>query len=318
MSKQVKLIINPSELGAGTRGASLGPDAMIVAARNKGNTLFAELPSERISPRNELLDQQSKFPFAKNIDGILDVYEQLAKAIQRSVSANEFPLILAGDHASAGGTIAGVAAAHPNKRLGVIWIDAHGDLHSPFTTPSGNVHGMPLSTALAEDNMQCARNEVDTATKNLWNQLKALGGKSPKLLPEDLVFVGVRDTEVEEDAIINRYGIKNYTVAELRSLGIAKLVSEIETRLADCDMIYISFDVDSMDPALTSHGTGTPVPNGLSPEESQSLILSLLKNPKVVCFELVEVNPCLDEKTNKMAETAFEIFQAIATQIQQN
>ena len=235
---------------------------------------------------------------------MVNVYSNIKSEVEAALSKNKFPFIIAGDHCSAGATIAGIKNANPSKRIGVIWVDAHADLHTPYTTPSGNLHGMPLATAIGTDNLDCKKNNVDEVTANLWNQLK-----SSSILPEDLVFVAVRDTEVEEDYLINENKIKNYSVEELRSLGIKEVLSQIETKLQNCDFIYISFDVDSMDPILTSHGTGTPVPNGLSPEEAKELLEGCLNFPKTVAFELVEVNPCLDEKQNTMAEIAFDIIE---------
>lgn len=315
MQKKIAYIINPNELGAGTRGASLGPAALQVAAWKKGSSLFGDAPQYHITEVNHLLDKVSQKSFAKNIDGVITVFESLKVQLQSIFESKHFPIVLAGDHSSAGGTIAGIAAAHPDKTLGVVWIDAHGDLHSPYTTPSGNIHGMPLATALAEDNLACKSNEVDSETAAKWNELKNCGGKSPKLLAENLVFVAVRDTEEQEEAIIERKHIKNFPVAEVKKLGVAAVASEILQKLDACDIIYISFDVDSMDPDLTSYGTGTPVADGLSPKEAQDLILNLLSSPKVVCFEMVEINPCLDEKKNLMAETALEILEQIAHKI---
>ena len=197
--------------------------------------------------------------------------------------------------------------AFPDKRLGVVWIDAHADLHTPFTTPSGNVHGMPLATALAEDNLACQRNTPNAEALEAWEKLKSMGGA--KLSVEDLVFVAVRDTEEQEDALMARQNMTNHTVEAVRNTGADAIVVKILDQLSDCDMIYVSFDVDSMDCDLVSHGTGTPVKNGLTPEEASLLMIGLLRDPRVCCAEIVEINPCLDEKTNTMAETAFEIFE---------
>jgi arginase len=138
----------------------------------------------------------------------------------------------------------------------------------------------------------------------MWNQLK-----SNSIQAEDLVFIAVRDTEKEENYLIDRLGIKNFTVDEVRSIGISTLVNQIKNKLSNCDLIYISFDVDSMDPDLTSHGTGTPVPNGLDPDEATEILKGCLAFPQTIAFELVEVNPCLDEKQNLMAEIAFDIIE---------
>ena len=110
---------------------------------------------------------------------------------------------------------------------------------------------------------------------------------------------------------MNRLQIKNYSVDELRAKGVSNIVQEIETKLSDCDIIYVSFDVDSMDPELTSHGTGTPVENGIHPDEAREILTSFAKNEKTVCIEFVEVNPCLDEKINTMAEVTLNLVDAV-------
>jgi len=305
MSDRIKIIINESEITAGTRGASLGPGAMKVAARNQNSLLFGKYQQVHIAHENDLLDREVKYPFGKRIDGLVNIFNRVADAVAESRKAHEMTLVIAADHGSAGGTIAGLKKANPNNRLGVVWIDAHGDLHTPYTTPSGNMHGMPLATALNENNLDCQINDVKADTAEMWEALKKCGGIAPKIKDTDLVFIGVRDTEAPEDKLMERRNIRNFEVAELREKGAAQVLAEIDAKLADCDEIYISFDVDSMDPKYTSHGTGTPVENGLMPEESEALLLHYAKHPKVKCIEFVEVNPCLDEKTNKMAEVAY-------------
>jgi arginase len=170
---------------------------------------------------------------------------------------------------------------------------------------------MPLATALGVDNLECKTNEVPQNTLSFWNQLKQIGGISPKINPEDLVFIGVRDTEDQEDAILNRLNIKNYEVADIRTQGVSRIVKAIDEKLKDCDCIYVSFDVDSMDPELTSHGTGTPVKGGLTPEEAKQILMHFANTDKTVCIEIVEVNPCLDEKKNTMAEVTLELVETI-------
>ena len=192
-----------------------------------------------------------------------------------------------------------------------MWIDAHADIHTPYTTPSGNMHGMPLATALNIDNLECKTNDVDAETISFWNQLKEVGNVVPKVNPEDIVYIAVRDTESQENAIMNRLQIKNCEVVEVRSKGASGIVKIIDEKLKDCDIIYVSFDVDSMDPELTSYGTGTPVKNGLSPDEANEILTLLAKNNKTVCIEFVEVNPCLDEKGNKMAEVTMALVESV-------
>jgi arginase len=167
---------------------------------------------------------------------------------------------------------------------------------------------MPLAIALGEDNIQVQKNQPVPDTIEEWNGVKALWGINPKVHAEDLILFGVRDTEDEEKALIARRGIRNFEVGEVRTRGIQMCILEAVEQLKHCDQVYISFDVDSMDPALTSDGTGTPVPGGFSKEESMDLITSLFKSLPVVCFEMVEINPTLDTQGNKMAEVAFDIL----------
>ena len=312
MKKNITLLINKSEITAGTRDASLGPEAVMTAARKTSSLFFGSFDKEYIADANYLLDKKVKYPNAKRIEGLVQVFENVSSKIQEVMKADKFPLLLAGDHGSAGGTIAGVKAAHPNKRLGVVWIDAHGDLHTPYTTPSGNMHGMPLATALAEDNLGEKQNELAGEVLGFWESLKNMSLPGKKINPEDLVFIAVRDTEKQEEALIERLNITNHTVEEVRSKGCEFVMNQTFDQLSECDIIYVSFDVDSMDPKHTSHGTGTPVDNGLTPDEAAYFLEQLAQHEKTVCMEFVEVNPCLDEKTNKMAEVTFGLLEKTA------
>jgi arginase len=307
--RKAKLILVRSELGAGTRGASLGVDALKIAAIDLESDYFRRHEIVEVVDENWLLLEKIKFKYAKRIRGIIKIYERLAKAVSKVVKKeHQFPIVLAGDHSTAGGTIAGIKSAYPDEILGVIWIDAHADLHSPFTTPSGNIHGMPLATALAEDNLEVQSNDLDPKTIELWERLKNSGGVSPKINYRDLVYIGVRDTESQEDHLIAKNQVKNISTKELRQKGVEEIVTEVFDYLAHCDRIYVSFDVDSLDPKIST-GTGTPVPNGLRSKEARELMVGLCSNPKICCFEIVEINPTLDTE-NSMAETAFKILDA--------
>lgn len=304
---QIQIIEVKSEIGAGTRGASLGVDAIKVAALNDFSAFFKKNISLEIEVENELLLEDVTNQWAKRINGLVKVYDRVCDATAQVLGSGKVPFILAGDHSTAGGTIAGIKKAYPNKRLGVIWIDAHADLHSPYTTPSGNLHGMPVATALANDNLGHKVRDIEPDTKNQWEKLKNTGGTSPKILPEDLVFIGLRDFEEQEEELIRAEHIRVVEVEEVRKSGAQAVVEKVLNMLAPTDIIYISFDVDSMDKNI-SEGTGTPVENGLEVDEAKDIINGLLKSPKTICFELVEVNPLLDKKGNKMAEIAFEII----------
>jgi arginase len=306
MNRQLQFIFNPSELGAGTRGASLGPEAIRAAARAQNSTLFSEYPVFTLPNRNDLLDRPTNFPFAKRIDGVLQIFEGIKHQVKEAIDSGMFPLIIAGDHSSAGGTMAGLKLAYPGKRLGVLWIDAHADIHSPYTTPSGNIHGMPIATALGVDQSDLQKNNLDLTTMQYWNQLK-----SHSLKPADLIYIGVRDVEAEEIHAMKQLNLRNYTVKELRDRGLQTCIDEISEKLQTCDIVYVSFDVDSMDPSETSYGTGTPVPMGISFDEAKTILTSMSKLNNLACMEIVEVNPCLDNEKNKMAERSFELIHAL-------
>ena len=310
MSRQsIVLVEVRCELGAGTRGASLGVDAIRTAAINTGSDLFADIEKVEITADHDLLHFPSDTVHAKNIEGIVQVHSDISKAIKTIVSEGNTPIVLAGDHSTASGTVSGLKAADPTKKVGVIWIDAHADLHSPYTSPSGNVHGMPLAALLGTDNISHQRNNPSRKTVECWKELKIMGGSSAKVQPNDLIFVAVRDTEPAEEALIDDWSIKNFSVEALRNKGAAKLGTDILELLSDCDLIYVSFDVDSMDSTLVSSGTGTPVENGLYAQEAKELMITLASSDKVKCIEIVEVNPLLDDK-NTMGEVAFDILEA--------
>jgi arginase len=306
---KIRLLEVPSELGAGTRGASLGIGAIKVAALNAKNKYFSKYTSTIIPNENELLFEDSPTQYANYIDGIVKVYNYVSHYVSEEVTHNKrFPIVLAGDHSTAGATITGIKKSNPNKRLGVIWIDAHADLHTPYTTPSGNVHGMPLAVCLGIDNIEHQRNDIPKKIAEHWYKLKHMGGVYPKIEANDLVFIALRDTEAEEDFLTQRLGIRNFAVKEVREKGTQQTVKDVLAYLNNCDMIYISFDVDSMDCDLVSRGTGTPVPNGLSEEEATEIVCGLVADPKTCCLEVTEVNPTLDNKKNTMAETAFRVL----------
>ncbi|MEO8146578.1 MAG: arginase [Bacteroidia bacterium] len=313
MIKNIKFIEVKSEIGAGTRGASLGVDAIKVAALDYGSNLFYQVPSVEIQNENKMLYENQGSLYAKRIKGVINIYERISKEVAATLKQKVFPIVLAGDHSSAGGTVAGIKAAYPKSKLGIIWIDAHADLHSPYTSPSGNMHGMPLAAILGEDNLSNKMNKPDKETIELWNKLKKIGGISPKITYKDLVFIGVRDIEPEENFLIKKYKIKTFTTNEVKRNGVEKIARDALAHLNHCTHIYISFDVDSMDSSI-SKGTGTPVRNGITEKEAGSLCVRLIQNEKVCCFEITEVNPTLD-KENLMAENTFEILQKVVSQI---
>lgn len=307
--EKLKIIEVSSELAAGTFGASLGVGAIKTASLNKGSNFFSKYPSKVVPTLNESLFTAVETPTAKHIHEVRLMLERTCEAVSASFSNGFLPIVLAGDHSTAAGTICGIKKAQPDKRIGVVWIDAHADFHTPYTSPSGNMHGFPLAMVAAIDNKECKINEPGDKTIQQWEGIKNIGLDGPKINPEDVVFMGVRDIEEPERYLMEKYNILNVSVADLRDKGVEAAVKKVFNRLEACDLIYVSFDVDSMDPEEISGGTGTPVPNGFLDSEVQELNRQLVRNPKVCAWEMVEVNPTLDEH-NAMGETAFEILES--------
>lgn len=314
--KEIIVIKNRSDVGAGTRGSDLGIDAIEIAAIVKGDYYFNYYDFEDVPTENETIYNKVKNSFALRIDSVISQCSRVCESVLRNLLFNKFPIVLSGDHSSALGSISGIKAAFPEKKIGVVWIDAHADIHSPYTSPTGNIHGMPLAAALSLDNFPLQTNKVDKETEKLWEKMKNIGVPGPKITFDEIVYFGVRDTEEPEDITIAQNGIKNYSVSEMRYRGFENCIKEAIDRLKHCDYIYISFDVDSMDCDLVSDGTGTPVPRGFDIDEITEIIKGFISTEKVICFELVEVNPLLDTKGNKMAETAFDILRTVTNAIE--
>lgn len=309
--KELIILKNRSDIGAGTRGSDMGIDALEIAAINVNNDFFNRHPFVDVETHNETVYNKVKSTTAKRINFVLEQCKRLKKATQASLEADQFPLVLSGDHSSALGTLAGIKAANPKKTLGVLWIDAHADLHSPMSSPSGNIHGMPLAAALGQDNFEYQTNPVSQEILDDWKGMKDLGSVHPILKPEHLIYFGVRDIEAEEEAIIKAKGIRNYPVYEVRHRGLKSCINETLDQLRTVDHIYITFDADALDCDLISRGTGTPVSKGFDPQEIVQLIQAVLESNKVVALEISEINPLLDEKGNRMAEVVFDIIQQI-------
>ena len=309
MEKAIELVINPSELGAGTRGSALGPYAVLYAGRKRNSTLFHEISSVVIPNKNELLDQPINYLSAKRIDGVCEVYNKVMEQMKKSLSGSSTVLVLSGDHSSATATIAGIRNKYPEKKLGVVWVDAHADIHSPYTTPSGNIHGMSLGAALGIDNK---KNQINRPKENVikkWNWMKKLGPKSTHpIKPEDIIYIGLRDIEKQEEKLISSLNIKTIETSEFQNNGALKIAEEVKHYFKDYDLLYVSFDVDSMDPMDSSFGTGTPFKNGILVKDAKILLGEFAKFEKLKCLEIVEINPLLDTK-NKMGEIGFSLLE---------
>ncbi len=305
----IRLIEVPSELAGAKIGAGAGIEALKVCCDESNCGYFKKYPTIKIKDENHALQTKSPYKNAKYIDHLELVLERVASSVQVLRRENFFPIVVAGDHSTAAGTMAGLLRAHESQRVGVVWIDAHADIHTPYTSPSGNMHGMPLAIALGEDNLTCKINELSDKEKFYWERLKALSSLHVK--PQDIVYCAIRDCEEAEIDLLKREGIKNYSTEKITLDGVKNVVASIMEDLKECDHIYISFDVDSIDP-LYIPGTGTPVDMGLSFEQALCLNLELIKNKKVCCWEMAEINPSLD-KQNISGRYSFEILDKVTS-----
>ena len=304
---ELRLIEAASEIGAGKRGASMGMAALRVAAWKLGSELFGHAEESILRDENDVLYEDDNSPNAHHIDGLIRFESDLAYEVYRYLRNNTFPIVVGGDHSIAIGSVSGTKMAFPNERLGVVWIDAHADLHSPWTTPSGNVHGMPLALLMHLEKK--GRNRPRVFTMDVWDRLRKIGIGGPKLVPSDLVFIALRDYEPEEQAIIAEHRIKVITVDDLRGKGAPAIVQETLAHLTACERIHVSFDVDSLDPSI-SVGTGTPVPGGLMLDEASALLSGLCADPRTATLDVVEINPALDTG-NAMAEATLSILEPL-------
>jgi arginase len=299
---RIALVEVDSDLGAGKAGAHGGVEMLRQSAAKR------QIASRGVDTLGRQQGRDSLTPHARNIESIRQLLEETCALVSGTLKEGAFPVVLGGDHSTAAGTIAGICDAYPDKRLGVVWIDAHADVHSPYTTPSGNMHGMPLALASHHDNRANAMNTLDAVTHGHWEACKALGRPhGPNIDLRDVVYVSVRDTEPAEDATIAQFGIPIFSTADVRSKGPEAVAQACLDYLGEVDMLYISFDVDSMDAAICM-GTGTPVPGGLSADEASRLNRRLVSDPRVVCWEICEINPELDLR-NSTGQVSMMVYE---------
>jgi arginase len=274
----------PMDLGAGRRGVDMGPSALRLARlepalRELGHA-FVDHGNVPVSVA-EATASGDALPYA---DAIADACSRTYLAA-RGLPGRALPIFLGGDHAVAMGTVAGAA----RERTGLLWIDAHADLNTPASSPSGNVHGMPLAALLGEG---------DPRFTGVW-------GGGAVVRPEDVVFVGLRRLDAAERDWIQRVGLRAYTMTDLDRRGMAEVAAEAIDRLGHLPRLHVSFDADALDPDLAP-GVGTPVPGGLSYREAHLLMEMLSATGRVTSLDLVEVNPILDVR-NRTAEIMVEM-----------
>ena len=286
----ISIIGAPSDFGQNRRGVDMGPSAL----RYAGAIDCLENLGHKVTDLGDLhIDrkyQKQIHPTLKNVEGVVDVSTRLAKEVSKIVKKKHFPIVLGGDHSIAIGTLAGLCEHYSN--LGIIWYDAHADMNTEQTSPSGNIHGMSLAVAMGYG-----------ATV-----LTDIHKDAPKVNPENVVLIGARSLDEGERAFIREKGVQVYTMHDIDRLGMTRVMQEAIIHLEGqhVDGVHLSIDLDAVDPLYTP-GVGTPVAGGISYRESH-LAMEMLQDAEfITSLELVEVNPILDEK-NKTAEIAVTLL----------
>ena len=267
----------------------MGPSAIRYAGLAERLTEIGLFVSDRgnvVAPEPEALALDDAR--ARYLPEILDACAALAALVEASVREGSRPLVLGGDHAIAMGTLAGLAAA-AGQPGGVIWIDAHGDLNTPETSPSGNVHGMPLAAALGRSSAWFAHDRLTL----------------PAIDPARVALVGIRSLDPAERAFLREADIRVFTMSDIDRIGIEHAMREALDRVAGPGFVHVSLDLDSLDPEVAP-GVGTPVPGGLTYREAHLACELIAESGIVGSFEVVESNPILDRE-NTTARTAVEL-----------
>jgi arginase len=291
----IHLLGVPMDLGAGRRGVDMGPSAIRIAgASDKLQALgHAVVDEGDILIKNPEL-QKIKNPKLKYLPEIVRGCTLLAAKTEKILDGGAFPLIIGGDHSIAIGTIAGISnyCQKSNKKLGVIWIDAHGDMNTDETSPSGNIHGMPLAASVGLGALE----------------LTSVGGDFQKIAPKNVVMIAIRDLDDGEKIAIKKNNLNIFTMEDIDKHGMAVVITKALHKLKDLDFIHVSFDLDATDPSICP-GVGTPVKGGLDYREAHLIMETLSEQKRMHSLEIVEANPILDNR-NQSAEFAVELMQS--------
>ncbi|WP_078427942.1 arginase [Alkalihalobacterium alkalinitrilicum] len=291
--KKVSIIGVPMDLGQKRRGVDMGPSAL----RYAGLIEEIEAIGYEVRDYGDLQIDRSRVKETvpenlTNLHEVIRVSEELQNEVEKIQEEGSFPLLLGGDHSMSIGSIAGLSKRFQN--LGVIWYDAHVDLNTADTSPSGNIHGMPLAVNLGMGH----------------SSLTKIGGDHPKIKPENIVVIGARSIDEGERELIKKNGIKVYTMHEIDRLGMTKVIEETIAYLAErTDGVHLSLDLDGIDPT-DAPGVGTPVIGGISYRESHLALEMLAESDLITSAEFVEVNPILDIK-NKTGDVAVALITSL-------
>jgi arginase len=289
VKRPVSIIGAPLDLGQTRRGVDMGPSAIRYAGLDERLTGIGLTVSDRgnvVTPVPEalaLVDDRARY-----LPEILAACAELAALVEGTLREGARPLVLGGDHAIAIGTLAGLAAA-AGQPGGAIWIDAHADINTPETSPSGNVHGMPLAAALGREPQWFAHDRLTL----------------PALDPSRVALVGIRSLDPGERAFLREAGIRVFTMSDIDRIGIERTMREALDRVAGPGFVHVSLDLDSLDPEVAP-GVGTPVPGGLTYREAHLACELIAESGIAGSFEVVESNPILDRE-NRTALTAVEL-----------
>lgn len=294
MDKVIRLIGVPMDLGQNRRGVDMGPSAVRYAGLQAALThLGYEVHDEGNvpvpNPEEEVAEGKSR-----RLRAVVTACQSIFEIGRQCVSKNEFPVFLGGDHSISIGTVA--AAAKEGEPIGLIWVDAHGDFNIPESSPTGNIHGMPVAVLVGQGD----------------ERLVNVGYPGPKVHPTHIVQIGIRNLDPMERQRINQSGVSVFTMRHLDELGMAAVARQALDRLRHLSRIHVSLDMDSLDPA-EAPGVGTPIPGGLTYREAHLLMEILGDSGRVGSMDVVEINPILDEG-NKTAELAVGLVASLLGQ----
>lgn len=287
--RSVGILGIPMDLGAGRRGVDMGPSALRYAQLHQVLAALGYQVVDHGDVSSPVAESLTTGPGLPHLEAIVQVCQA---AIDRLLSwpAEVFPLVLGGDHSIALGSVTGSSRG---QRTGVIWIDAHGDFNTPQTSPTGNIHGMPLAAL-------CGSGEP---------RLVNLGWPGAKILPCDVTLIGVRSLDRGEAELLRSQGVTVYTMRDVDTLGVLTVVEQCLHRMAGVDRLHVSIDADALDPEVAP-GVGTPVPGGLTYREAHLLMELLADSGQVTSADLVEVNPILDRE-NQTARLMVELVASL-------
>jgi arginase len=284
------------DLGSGRRGVDMGPSAIRIAGLDQR---LRELGHKVVDDGDIVIKNMEELKVgnerARYLGEIARASGVIARKVERIIGLGHFPLVLGGDHSIAVGTVSGIAAfaRRENRRVGVLWIDAHGDINTPETSPSGNIHGMPLAALLGYGA----------------SELTEIGGWAPKVDAANVALVGIRSLDSGEKKRLKETGVQVHTMSEIDRHGVHQVMKKAIARVTDgTDFVHVSFDLDAIDPAVAP-GVGTPVKGGLDYREAHLIMEVIADSGIMTSMEIVEANPILDQH-NASAEFAVELIQS--------